>query len=167
MPALAGDAVVSASCTRPFLHKNLMVKKNQIIILITVALVGLCGYFLLKNREKAQMMSPDCIFCKIITHQIPAAIIAENGDVIVIKDIHPKAPTHLLIIPKKHIQDIQNLAAADLSLSQSMIAMAQELSKANNNQDFRLVVNSGKNAGQKVFHLHMHYLAGEIQHDDV
>ena len=111
------------------------------------------------------MSVADCIFCKIIARQITTIPVAENNDVIVIKDISPKAPTHLLIIPKKHIQDIQNFAAADLPLAQSMFAMAQELSKTNGNQDFRLVVNSGKNAGQKVFHLHMHYLAGETHTD--
>lgn len=143
----------------------------QLFHKILIALFVICfismGYIVWRRSISGEGMQENCIFCKIIAHQIPATIIAENNDVIVIKDIHPKAPTHLLIIPKKHIQDIQSFTTADRALGQSMLAMAQQLSKAHDNQHFRLVVNSGKDAGQKVFHVHMHYLAGEIHHDDV
>lgn len=109
------------------------------------------------------MSENNCIFCKIIARQIPSTIVAENDDIIVIKDINPKAPIHNLIIPKKHIPDIQSFTPEDMHLSQSMIAMAQELHQKDK-QDFRLVVNSGKNAGQVVFHVHMHYLSGGTLH---
>jgi histidine triad (HIT) family protein len=99
----------------------------------------------------------DCIFCKIIAKQIPSSIIAETDDIIVIKDIAPKAPVHYLILPKKHIQDIQSLERMDCCLMSRMMRMAQQLSKKTG--DFRVLINSGKNAGQKVFHLHMHFLA--------
>ena len=142
---------------------NLMAKKNQIIILLVVLIASFFGYLFLRNYERSAMSENNCIFCKIIARQIPSTIVAENDDIIVIKDINPKAPIHNLIIPKKHIPDIQSFTPEDILLSQSMIAMAQELHQKDR-QDFRLVVNSGKNAGQVVFHVHMHYLSGGQLH---
>lgn len=103
----------------------------------------------------------NCIFCKIIERQVPSAIIAESDDVIVIKDIAPKAPIHYLIIPKKHIKDIQSFERADCCSGSKMILMAQQLSKGlPGNGDFRFIVNSGPKAGQRVFHVHAHFIAG-------
>lgn len=107
-------------------------------------------------------MIDSCIFCKIIAKQIPTSVVHETDDIIVIKDLYPKAPIHYLIIPKKHIQDIQSIAQEDMALPASMIHVAKQLSsKLDGSGDFKLVVNSGKDAGQKVFHLHMHFLAGK------
>lgn len=103
----------------------------------------------------------DCIFCKIINRQIPATVISENDNIIVIKDISPKATIHYLIIPKKHIKDIQSLEQNDFIIGAQMFQMAQELSqKQVDAKDFRTIINSGAGAGQIVFHLHMHFLAG-------
>lgn len=102
----------------------------------------------------------NCIFCKIIDKQIPSHIVAESADLIVINDIAPKAPIHYLIVPKKHLQDVQALAQADMRLGAEMLVMANKLSQEKQTGDFRLVVNSGHGAGQRVFHLHMHMLAG-------
>lgn len=140
-----------------------MAKKNQIIILLIVLIATFFGYLFLRNYVRSAMAETNCIFCKIIARQIPSNIVAENNEIIVIKDINPKAPIHNLIIPKKHIPDIQSFTPEDMHLSQSMIAMAQELHQKDK-EDFRLVVNSGKNAGQVVFHLHMHYLSGGQLH---
>jgi len=108
----------------------------------------------------------DCIFCKIIAGTIPAAIIAQNSDLIVIKDLYPKAPTHYLIIPKKHIKNIQDLALEDAHLFGSIALMAQQLSLSlPTSQDFRLISNDGPQAGQSVFHLHTHFLAGKQMSD--
>ena len=102
------------------------------------------------------------IFTKIIAREIPAAIVAENDDVIVIKDIAPKAPIHLLIVPKKEIRDIQACAPGDMHFITAIMTMAQQLSKTiPGAEHFRLVCNCGEQAGQRVFHLHFHFLAGQ------
>lgn len=106
--------------------------------------------------------SSDCIFCKIISGQIPAEIIAQNDDILVIKDIVPKAPIHYLIIPKKHIRDVQSFGTGDCCIAGKMFKMAQKLSSEDERaRDFRLLINSGSQAGQCVFHVHMHFLAGK------
>lgn len=104
-----------------------------------------------------------CVFCAIIARQIPATIIAETDTLIVIQDRAPKAPVHYLIIPKKHIQDVRHLEKGDCCLSSQMFMMAQQLAfKDGKNLDFKLLVNNGHSAGQRVFHLHMHFLAGTL-----
>lgn len=112
------------------------------------------------------MEKNDCIFCKIIARQVPSSIIKENGNLLVIKDIAPKAPIHYLIISKKHIKDIQSMERPDAILGSAMLSMAQELSKElQEPRDFRFMINSGYNAGQRVFHLHAHFLAGTTMVD--
>ena len=114
------------------------------------------------------MNHADCIFCNIITKKIPATFIEETPELLVIKDIAPKAPIHLLIISKKHIKDMQSLTDADAPLMASMMLMAKKLSeKYFDGDDFRLVVNSGYKAGQRVFHLHFHVLSGKTMEGDV
>ncbi|OQA35785.1 MAG: HIT-like protein [Candidatus Dependentiae bacterium ADurb.Bin331] len=109
------------------------------------------------------MSSSSCIFCKIISHQIPAKLIDETNNLIVIADIAPKASIHYLIIPKKHVADIQSLTGADAVLAGEMIMMAQKLSQQLMVPNaFKLVINSGAAAGQHVFHLHMHFLSGKV-----
>jgi histidine triad (HIT) family protein len=107
-------------------------------------------------------MAADCIFCSIIAGKTPSTKIAENENIIVIKDIAPKAPIHYLIIPKKHMADIQSLDKDDTLLAGQMIMMAKELAKDLPEPGaFRLVINSGADVGQCVFHLHIHFLAGK------
>ncbi len=104
----------------------------------------------------------NCIFCKIIVHEVPSTIIAETNNIIVIKDLFPKAPIHYLIIPKKHVQDIQSLHQDDVTLAGEMVLMAKQLSMGlDGSKAFRLVANNGADAGQKVFHLHFHFLGGK------
>ena len=104
-------------------------------------------------------MKSDCIFCSIIAGDIPGQIVAETEDILVIKDIAPKAKIHYLIVPKQHFKDLQELE--DCCLGSRMFRMAQKLSADNPQaKDYRLMVNNGYGAGQRVFHLHMHFLAG-------
>lgn len=115
------------------------------------------------------MNSTNCIFCKIIAHQVPSKVIAETEDIIVIDNIAPKTPIHYLIIPKKHIADINALTQEDTSLVGEMVLMAKTLSEKLplGSQHFRLSVNNGTGAGQSVFHLHFHFLAGKTFLEDV
>ena len=105
-------------------------------------------------------MHADCIFCKIVAKQIPATVIAENKDVLVIKDIAPQAPIHYLIVPKMHVVDISQLPADGGSLAGALLMMAKELSQLPRCEQFKLQSNNGPRAGQVVFHIHLHFLAG-------
>jgi len=111
-------------------------------------------------------MDRDCIFCKIINQETPAKIIAQNDDVIVIEDITPKSQIHYLLIPKKHIKDIQSLQKNETQVGAAIFDMAQHISSnLHNGQAFRLLMNNGAGVGQSVFHLHCHYLAGKKMFD--
>lgn len=103
-----------------------------------------------------------CIFCSIIQGKIPSTKIAESQDLLVIKDIAPKASIHYLIIPKVHVADIQSCNEQQLKIAGNMLVVAKELGKQLQSPGaFRLVINSGAQAGQQVFHMHMHFLAGK------
>ncbi|MBA3953989.1 HIT domain-containing protein [Candidatus Dependentiae bacterium] len=105
----------------------------------------------------------DCVFCAIIAGTIPATIIAQNDDILVIQDIAPKATIHYLILPKKHIKDVQSFGPRDCCIAGKMFKMAQQLSQEDPHaHEFRLLINSGYTVGQRVFHLHAHFLAGAI-----
>jgi len=110
------------------------------------------------------MSDTNCIFCAIIAKKIPATIIAENDAVIVVKDIAPKAPIHYLVIPKVHVADCMDVKMPELSAS--LFGMIQQVARQlPGDQTFRLLVNNGAGAGQRVFHLHIHVLAGKAMSD--
>jgi histidine triad (HIT) family protein len=104
----------------------------------------------------------NCLFCKIINKQINAEFIYEDDDLACIKDIHPQAPTHLLVLPKKHIATILELTEDDEKLIGKMVLKAGEIAKQFdiNNSGFRLIFNCNKDAGQSVYHIHMHLVGG-------
>lgn len=112
--------------------------------------------------QKELVKHQNCILCKIILGDIPSAKIKDTSDLIVVKDIAPKAPTHYLIVPKKHISDLQSASDLDQELLGSMLLMAKELSRdLEEPQEFRLISNNGSSVGQSVFHIHFHFLAGK------
>lgn len=99
------------------------------------------------------------VFAKIINREIPAEIVFENDQMIAIKDIHPDAPVHLLILPKKEIRDLQSLE--DYALMGEVVKVAQKLAEEFGVSDgYRLLTNNGSAAGQTVFHLHFHLIGG-------
>ncbi|MBL4587729.1 HIT domain-containing protein [Candidatus Babeliales bacterium] len=99
-----------------------------------------------------------CIFCSIINKKIETIIVAENEQAIAINDIFPKAPTHILIIPKKHIINMTDISAKNSDVIAQMALMVKELSQQH--PQFNLVCNNGPEVGQTVMHLHWHFLAG-------
>ena len=104
---------------------------------------------------------PD-VFQQIIDKELPAKIIFENDKVIVLEDIHPRAPIHLLIITKKAIPDLQSMQPEDYPLLQEIVKVAQQLAEEYGISDgYRLVTNNGPSAGQTIFHLHFHLLGGK------
>lgn len=104
----------------------------------------------------------NCIFCRIIAKNAPAALLYEDEEVIAIEDIHPVARVHFLVIPKKHVDSLNELASGDEPLVAHMIATARGLAQARLGPEaaYRLVINTGADAGQSVFHLHLHIISG-------
>lgn len=104
----------------------------------------------------------DCLFCKIIAGEIPADIIYEDDDVLAFNDINPQAPTHALIIPKKHIATINDITTEDLQLVGQLFYAAKSIAadKGFAENGYRLVFNCNKDGGQEVYHIHLHLLAG-------
>jgi len=104
----------------------------------------------------------DCIFCKIIAGEIPADIVYRDDEVIAFRDINPVAPTHLLIISKKHIPSLAHLPDAETPLIGSMVKIANQLAREEGifESGYRLAISCGKQGGQVVPHLHMHLIGG-------
>ena len=108
-------------------------------------------------------MSEPSIFTRIFRGEIPSEIIAETENAFAIRDIAPKAPVHLLVIPKsEQYRNVVELAAGDPALLAELIGLANTVAAQHSDGDFRLVFNTGANAGQTVFHVHAHVLAGGI-----
>ena len=103
----------------------------------------------------------DCLFCKIINREIPADIVYEDDLVLAFSDINPQAPNHTLIIPKKHIAKISDLKEEEAHLIAHMVMAANKIAEEEGLADkgYRIVLNCGKDAGQEVFHIHMHLLS--------
>jgi len=100
------------------------------------------------------------IFEKIISGEIPCDRVIETKNVLAFRDIHPQAPVHVLIIPKKTITSLANIQNEDQEVLGEMMLVAQQIAKQEGLESFRLVTNSGSEAGQEIFHLHFHLLGG-------
>ena len=107
-------------------------------------------------------MEQDCIFCKIISGTVPSQILYQDGEVIVIRDINPKAPTHLLVIPRAHIPTLSDLTPAQSPMVGHLIRIAIKMANKEGieTKGYRVIINCGKEGGQEVAHLHLHVLGG-------
>ena len=103
-----------------------------------------------------------CIFCKIITHEFPAAVVYESDKVMAFKDVHPLAPVHILIVPKRHIESINDLTDSDKELAGEMILAAKKIADDFDisPKGYKLLFRVGKWGGQEVSHVHMHLIGG-------
>ena len=104
----------------------------------------------------------DCLFCRIVRKEIPASVIYEDEDVLVINDVNPQAPLHALVIPRRHIATLNELSSQDDALAGQMIRTAAAIARETGYADrgFRTVFTTNAEAGQTVFHIHLHVLAG-------
>lgn len=103
-----------------------------------------------------------CLFCDIAAGKIPATVVYRNPNVTAFRDINPQAPTHILVIPNRHVSGISDLTEADRDLLGEIVAVANHLAREEGvaERGYRLVVNNGSNGGQTVPHLHVHLLGG-------
>ncbi|MFJ4337627.1 histidine triad nucleotide-binding protein [Streptomyces sp. NPDC088915] len=104
----------------------------------------------------------DCLFCKIVSREVPATIVRETETTVAFRDINPQAPTHVLVIPRLHYPDAASLAAAEPTVAADLLREAGRVAAQEGTEDsgYRIVLNTGAGAGQTVFHAHAHVLGG-------
>lgn len=103
---------------------------------------------------------PDCLFCKIAAGEIPSEIVHSDDQVVVFRDINPRAPTHVLAIPRRHLPSVAELTDADADLVSALFAALRHVAAMGGLSGYRIVTNVGPESGQSVFHLHFHLLGG-------
>jgi len=105
----------------------------------------------------------DCIFCRIIAGEAPGEIVYADGQATAFRDIHPVAPTHILIVPNQHIASVNDLRPEDEPLVGHLFSVARQLAREQgiDGSGYRLIVNTGHDSGQAVFHLHLHLIGGQ------
>ena len=113
------------------------------------------------------MKNENCIFCKIINKEIPAEILFEDEDLIVLQDIKPSAPVHHLIIPKEHIRSIMDLEEKDREIISKMFFTVRDDAKRAGLKGYKTVFNVGREGGQIIDHLHLHLLGGWSKQEDI
>ncbi|OGN99044.1 MAG: histidine triad nucleotide-binding protein [Chloroflexi bacterium RBG_13_51_52] len=111
------------------------------------------------NPEKNKT---DCVFCKIVSGEIPSKIIYRDKEVVVFPDINPVAPVHLLVVPVKHLESLADMKETDTALTGKMVAVANRVAREQGlaKNGYRLIINCGADAGQLVQHLHIHLMGG-------
>jgi histidine triad (HIT) family protein len=103
---------------------------------------------------------PDCLFCRIVAGEVPADIVSTTEHTVAFRDINPQAPTHVLVIPRLHAPDAASLAVASPEAAAALLVETRRVAVAEGHDSYRLVFNTGDDAGQTVFHAHGHVLAG-------
>jgi histidine triad (HIT) family protein len=108
-------------------------------------------------------MSANCLFCKIVSGEIPGTIVHKDEHLTAFRDINPVAPTHILIVPNRHIDSINALESGDEPLVGHLIRVAGQLAKSEgiDQTGYRIITNTGPDAGQTVFHIHVHLIGGQ------
>ncbi len=108
-------------------------------------------------------MMEDCVFCKIVAGQAPGQVIYQDELVTAFRDIHPVAPTHVLVVPNEHIASVNDLTLSDERLAGHLITVAGQIAKQEgiDQSGYRLILNTGPHSGQAVFHLHLHVIGGQ------
>jgi len=114
------------------------------------------------NLKENYKMEKDCLFCKIVNKEIKSDFLYEDDTVVVFRDINPHAPVHILIVPKKHIRSVNDIAENDGKIVSHMIAAAKKIAKQEgiNESGYKLLFNVEKGGGQVIFHLHLHLIGG-------
>jgi histidine triad (HIT) family protein len=107
-------------------------------------------------------MVPGCLFCRIVAGEVPAQRVLENEHVLAFRDIHPAAPTHALVIPRKHLAGVHDASPEDAAMLGQLVLAARDVAEklGLTQGGYRLVMNQGSDGGQSVFHLHCHVLGG-------
>lgn len=102
----------------------------------------------------------DCLFCRIVAGEVPADVVAQDDDVMAFRDVTPQAPVHVLVVPREHHADVATLAVADPDALVALVRLGSQIAQDEAGGQFRLVFNSGPDAGQSVYHVHGHVLGG-------
>lgn len=128
--------------------------------MLKARLIHLFAHF---SRIKATM-TDTCIFCKIVSNEAKATIVYRDEQVTAFRDIHPVAPTHILIVPNKHIESVSRLSPEDEPLMGHLVRVAGMLAREEgiDKSGYRLITNTGVDGGQTVFHLHLHLIGGQM-----
>lgn len=113
-----------------------------------------------QTTEAAGSTDPDCVFCRIVAGEIPSERVHEDESVIAFRDLHPQAPLHVLVVPRTHRRDVRELAGDPPLLAHVAEVAGRIAAEHSDTGDFRLLFNTGPEAGQTVFHVHAHVLAG-------
>lgn len=109
------------------------------------------------------MASLDCLFCRITAKEVPTDVVLESDHIIAFRDIHPKAPSHVLIVPKKHLPSLAEASQEDQAVLGSLLLAAKEVAEKLGiaEEGYRLIINTRHHGGQEIDHLHLHLLGGE------
>jgi histidine triad (HIT) family protein len=104
----------------------------------------------------------DCTFCKIVSREMPSQIVYEDEEIVAFHDINPQAPVHVLIVPRKHIESVLDVTEEDRGVLGAMLVRAKDIARqlGVDEKGFRLVINTGKYAGQAIYHIHLHLIGG-------
>lgn len=108
------------------------------------------------------MDKKECIFCKIARKEVPSKIVFEDADILAFEDLRPQAPVHMMVIPKAHIEKVSDIKEENMRLIGSLVLAAGNIARQKGIEEsgYRLVINCNRDAGQEVFHLHLHLLGG-------